>query len=180
MQRWAGGNVNRRTFKIPALRQLREQERERIQERLQALTGNEQTPAPYENTRQFAQKQAELDGNRDDPLPAPNRPQQSVTSVRASLYHLNGSSFVELPCDNQQGIIVLGRGKPATVRIDDAYVHRVHAHLRWDADSKSHVIAHGGGDNGTYVNHKRISEPVRLHSGAHIRLGRSEFIYKLH
>jgi hypothetical protein len=161
------------------LRQLRAHERDRIQKRLQALTGDEQPSQHIEDTREFAAQQADLSTERGASASAPEFPIQPSSGVRAGLHHLNGASFAELPCDNQHGVIVLGRGETATVKIDDAYVHRVHAHLRWDAVGKVHVIAHGGGENGTYVNRKRISEPVRLSSGARIRLGRSEFIYKL-
>lgn len=175
--------MNRRPFKIPSLRQLREHERERIQERLELLNhAQSATEAGFSaehDTRQMAHAQAELDSERYDPPAASRAPQPYVTGVHARLSRLDGTFFADLPCDGREGIIVLGRGQAAAVRIDDPYVHRVHAHLRWDAAARIHIIAHGGGENGTYVNRKRITEPMQLYSGAHIRLGRSEFVYKL-
>lgn len=174
--------MNRRPFNLPALRQLREHERERIQERLRTLNdaqaGSDREPGELD-TREMQRAQTDFDGLSSHSSAIPHVPEQYVIGVRASLYRLDGSFFADLPCDGHAGLIVLGRGQAAGVRIDDPYVHRVHAHLRWDPTAKVHIIAHGGGENGTYVNRTRITEPVQLYSGAHIRVGRSEFIYKL-
>ncbi|HLT19649.1 MAG TPA: FHA domain-containing protein, partial [Thermomicrobiales bacterium] len=91
-----------------------------------------------------------------------------------------GNEIASLPCDEASGIIILGRGQNATVRISDPYVHRVHAHMRWDASVGAHIIVHGGGENATYVNRRKIRAPLTLQSGNRIRLGRTELIYRIH
>jgi hypothetical protein len=185
-QCWApaveGGSVNRRPFKIPALRQLREHERLRIQARLKTLNEAQAgaSPEPSEPaTREIRRDQLEVESDLPHSTAAPPPSLPHITGVHASLCRLDGTFFADLPCDARGGIIVLGRGQAAAVQLEDPYVHRVHAHMRWDPAAKVHVIAHGGGENGTYVNRTRITEPVQLYSGARIRVGRSEFIYRL-
>lgn len=100
-------------------------------------------------------------------------------TVSAGLFSLDGKKIADLPCDAAAGIIILGRGHNATVRVSDPYIHRVHAHMRWDAEMEAHFIAHGGGENSTYVNRQKVRTPVRLRNGNRIRMGKTELVYRV-
>jgi hypothetical protein len=189
--------MNRRQFKIPSIREIREKDNTRTRERLEELesqtrlsrqhTPSKSTESENEfdaidlDTRRMTQSSS---GPLSDRLLSHGHyeyvPQKPVTEIKASLFHLDGSEFAALSCDKNAGIIVLGRSKTVTIHVVDPYVHRVHSHIRWDDEARIHVIAHAGGENGTYVNKRRINEPVRLYSGAHIRVGKTELIYRLH
>ncbi|HEX5166693.1 MAG TPA: FHA domain-containing protein [Thermomicrobiales bacterium] len=102
----------------------------------------------------------------------------SLAMQYATIALLDGTVIGRLACDRLLGEIVVGRGSLAGVRVDDPFVHRVHSEIRWDADLRSHVIAHAGGSNGTYVNLQRVDRPTRLIDGARIRIGKTELIYR--
>lgn len=95
------------------------------------------------------------------------------------MYDPRGACLAEFPCDETMGIFILGRGHNAAIQIDDPYVHRVHASVRWDPRERAHVITHGGGENGTYINRRRIRTPMRLLDGMRLRVGRTELIYRV-
>jgi hypothetical protein len=96
----------------------------------------------------------------------------------ATLGMLDGTVIARLQCHETMGIAVLGRSSSVTVRIADPFVHRVHCELFWDPAFRAHVIRHGDGSNGTWVNLERIIQPVRLVDGARIRVGKTELIYR--
>jgi pSer/pThr/pTyr-binding forkhead associated (FHA) protein len=96
----------------------------------------------------------------------------------ATIALLDGTVIGRLACDELLGEIVVGRGSAAGIRVDDPFVHRIHSEIRWDTALRSHVIAHGGGSNGTYVNLQRVDRPARLIDGARIRIGKTELIYR--
>lgn len=177
-----------RHFKISAISKLRQIERDRARERLRELSDSH----PVETNTD-----GNADGVRDETLemsnpthatplsdrlrtvPAESVPVRPGTNRRAVVLDLNAREIAELPCDDTAGIMIIGRGHNATVRVSDPYVHRVHAHVRWDADSQAHIIAHGGGENSTYLDQKKLRSPSRLSDGARIRIGRTELVYRI-
>lgn len=98
----------------------------------------------------------------------------------ATLSLLDGSVIAELPCGDELGTAIIGRGSLSDIRIHDPWIHREHASIAWDAGTRAHVIADAGGANGTFVNLQRVktSAPVRLTDGARVRVGKTELIYR--
>jgi pSer/pThr/pTyr-binding forkhead associated (FHA) protein len=98
---------------------------------------------------------------------------------RAYLLADDGSILAEVPCVERTTPIILGRGRTADISIDDPYVHRRQAELRWDPETSCHFISHGGGANPTYVNRHRVHLPMRLIGGEHLRVGKTSLIYRI-
>lgn len=182
--------MSRRQFNLRAIKEIRELEQNRAKERLAEFVD----PFFPESPQELDDAEAMVDTRRDvrpvsgplsDRLRQENPPRQSTLESHAGkdrsviLEDLDGNEVASLPCDESAGIIILGRGQNATVRLSDPYVHRVHAHMRWDSSAGSHVIVHGGGENSTYVNRRKIRAPYTLQNGNRIRLGRTEMIYRL-
>ena len=109
--------------------------------------------------------------------PAPA--QASGLETRAFLVTAEGGVLAELPCSADAGPVVIGRGREADVSIEDPYVHRHQAEISWDAEHGAHVIAHGGGENGTYVNRHRVRLPLRLVGGEQVRVGKTMMVYRV-
>ncbi len=63
----------------------------------------------------------------------------------------------------------LGRGPEAEVSLDDDAVSGLHARLVRRPDGM--YLDDAGSRNGTFVNDRRIQEPLRLSDGDHVRLG---------
>ena len=89
-----------------------------------------------------------------------------------------GSGLMVVRSDAQTGLIVdvrnpvvLGRSKGADVLIDDAYASEFHVRLvnetgilaLYDLDST----------NGTYVNGKRVTGPMKLNTGDSVQIGKT-------
>ena len=108
-------------------------------------------------------------------------PPEAATGGETRAYFMtsDGGVLTEIPCDEQAGIMTIGRSKTAEIRINDPYVHRLQAEIRWDESARAHVLAHGGGENGTYVNRQRVQQPNRLQGGERIRFGKTELIYRI-
>jgi pSer/pThr/pTyr-binding forkhead associated (FHA) protein len=96
----------------------------------------------------------------------------------ATLQLLDGTLIARLSCDEECGVIVIGRDKLSDVRISDPYVHRSHAEIHWDLETRSHIFSHSGGENGSWVNLQRVNAPARLTDGSRIRVGKTELIYR--
>ena len=190
--------MSRRQFNLRAIREVREREQKRAKERLAdfvdpfyaSQASSQQVASPVPNEYENLDDMSMLDTRRDmRPVTGPlsSRLQQAQESMTldpnkprtVSLEDPDGNFFASLPCDEAAGIIILGRGQNATVRINDPYIHRVHAHMRWDPSVSSHIIVHGGGENATYVNRRKIRAPYTLQDGNRIRLGRTEMIYRI-
>jgi FHA domain len=184
--------MSRRQFNLRAIKEIREHEQSRAKERLAEFVDPFYSGAG--ETGDFDDADAMVDTRRDvkavsgplsDRLHSATNPQVPIFESRpgedrlVSLEDPEGNLMASLPCDETAGIIILGRGQNATVRIVDPYVHRVHAHMRWDSSVSSHIIVHGGGENATYVNRRRIRAPYTLQDGNRIRLGRTEMIYRI-
>ena len=104
---------------------------------------------------------------------------QPVSGIQhATLGLLDGTVIARLACHESLGTVVIGRGSAATIQVQDTFAHRVHAQISWETTSRSHVITHGGGANGTLVNLQRIASPTRLIDGARIRIGKTEIVYR--
>jgi len=185
--------MSRRQFNLRAIKEIRELEQSRAKERLAEFV-DPFFPGSAPQRDDFDDADAMVDTRRDvkpvsGPLSDRLRAVSSSQSASAApapgkprivrLEDPDGNSVASLPCDESAGIIILGRGQNATVRLSDPYVHRVHAHMRWDSSVGSHIIVHGGGENATYVNRRKIRAPYTLQEGNRIRLGRTEMIYRI-
>lgn len=180
-----------RHFKISAISKLRQIERDRALERLQELGERhpvESGSSTDESERDVAHAETQEISSPSHPTPLSDRlrtiPPESVPkrpggAQRAVMLDSGGHEVSELPCDETAGILIIGRGHNATVRVSDPYVHRVHAHIRWDSEANAHIIAHGGGDNSTYVDERKLRTPSRLSNGTRIRVGRTELVYRI-
>ncbi len=173
------------------IRKIRAHEETRARERLIEITdhGIKRPENPQSDNSEGDS------GNVSTPIPSPGRladrlraidpkrfggeEQAKNAQVSAGLFSLDGKKIADLPCDAAAGIIILGRGDNATVRLNDPYVHRVHAHMRWEPEACVHQIVHGGGENATYVNCQKVRTPVTLKNGHRIRMGKTELVYRI-
>jgi S1-C subfamily serine protease len=73
---------------------------------------------------------------------------------------------------------VIGRGDDCDLVVDDEKVSRHHAALERSADGVL-TISDLGSSNGTFVNARRITEPVTLHGGEHLRVGDTAIVFSL-
>lgn len=116
------------------------------------------------------------------PAPAnqPTRTPGAQHDLRMATFTLlDGTVLARFQCHVDAGTLIIGRGSSAAVRVSDAFVHRQHASVVWDASIQAHVLRHLGGTNGTWMNLARVSDTaaVRLAHGARVRVGRTELIY---
>src|SRR5260370_27887063 len=98
-------------------------------------------------------------------LPAPATPKQTT---RALLTITSGPSSGRAHTV-RDGETMLGRGREAHVRVDDAGASRLHARITALAEGR-YVIDDLGSTNGTFVGGKRIQH-ADLHSGDRINIG---------
>lgn len=71
----------------------------------------------------------------------------SDVEARAWLLTEDGGILAEVPCQKSAGVVTIGRGRDAVIRIDDPYVHRLQAEIRWDDAAGAHYIVHGVGES---------------------------------
>jgi putative peptide zinc metalloprotease protein len=67
--------------------------------------------------------------------------------------------------------ITIGRGPAATLRLDDPSVSRLHARISAGNGAR---IEDAGSSHGTFVDGARLTRPLALRDGAHIRIGDQE------
>ena len=97
--------------------------------------------------------------------------------VRMIFRHISGTraTQVDVVTIGAHTELILGRASSAAVRFDprgDGQVGRHHARIVWDTTKLAHfVLADLGSRNGTYVNGRRVEEPVHLGPGDVVRLG---------
>lgn len=72
-------------------------------------------------------------------------------------------------------VTIIGRGRNATVRIESSFVSSEHAQLAWHDGAWWASDLHS--TNGTLVNGKEISAPVKLKVGDRIQIG--EVVFQL-
>ena len=97
--------------------------------------------------------------------------------VRLAFRHLTGARATqidEIVLDSEREVI-LGRGASSRIRFDphlDIRVGRLHARILWTgAEPAQFELEDMKSRNGTYLNGRLISAPVRLTSGDIIQLG---------
>ena len=96
----------------------------------------------------------------------------------AMLESSEGARCATLSCHPEIGVVSIGRSPAATIRLNDAYVSRIHAEITWNAERGTHSIADLGTENGTYVDGLRIRRPTPLQDGALLRIGRTTLRYR--
>ena len=94
------------------------------------------------------------------------------------LRHLSGSRATEtdIIAVGAHRELILGRATSAAIRFDprrEPEVGRQHARLEPGAEPGEFRIADLASRNGTWVNGARVHEPVTLHPGDVVRLGRT-------
>jgi hypothetical protein len=154
------------------------EERSRILARLQALKAERSN----DSTRKF-----ELDHDHVRPgydgslatLASTVSEENPHVNTRAYLLTVDGGVLAELPCREDVGTIALGRGQAAEIRVDDPYVHRFQAGIRWNVCEGVHYIVHGGGENSTFVDNYRIQNPFKLVGGEQLRFGKTTLLYRI-
>jgi two-component system, cell cycle response regulator len=99
-------------------------------------------------------------------MPTPTTQRQST---RALLTVVTGPSVGRV-YSVRDGETVLGRGKEAHVRLDDAGASRAHAHIVTSAGGQ-YFLADMGSTNGTFLGGRRIDKKVELSSGDRINIG---------
>lgn len=67
--------------------------------------------------------------------------------------------------------VVLGRSPEADVLLDDPYASMFHLRLTMDGDTMT--LADLGTTNGTYVNGRRVTNPVALNAGDSVQVGKT-------
>jgi diguanylate cyclase (GGDEF)-like protein len=97
--------------------------------------------------------------------PAPSAPKRT----RAVLTVVSGPSTGRVFSVAEQAHTVIGRGREADVRIDDAGASRAHARVTTMGDGR-YFVEDLGSTNGTFLDGKRI-ERAELHSGDRVNLG---------
>jgi pSer/pThr/pTyr-binding forkhead associated (FHA) protein len=89
-----------------------------------------------------------------------------------------GTSVVVVRSDTQAGLsfevkdaVVLGRSDEADVTLEDPYASEFH--LRLVARDGSIMLHDLGSTNGTYVNGRRVTDPVALSKGDAVQIGKT-------
>ena len=78
--------------------------------------------------------------------------------------------------DIDKPVVTLGRAPGNSFIVAHATVSRQHATIKIEGEDFG--LYDLGSANGTFVNDKRVREPVTLHDGDTVRLGEAEFIFK--
>ena len=69
------------------------------------------------------------------------------------------------------GVLEIGRAEACKVRLDDTYASQHHAKL--SAREGGWVLEDLGSTNGTYLNDRRVAEPVQVHAGDVVKIGKT-------
>ncbi len=65
----------------------------------------------------------------------------------------------------------IGRGDACAIRVSDTYVSQVHARLY--GKNGTWYVEDLGSTNGTYLNDRRVGNPVEVHAGDVVRVGKT-------
>jgi putative peptide zinc metalloprotease protein len=74
------------------------------------------------------------------------------------------------------GDMTIGRAAGNTLQLEDATVSRHHARIWLNGSGGAPLVADAGSSHGTWVDDRRIEDPVSLHDGARLRLGDEELV----
>jgi pSer/pThr/pTyr-binding forkhead associated (FHA) protein len=69
------------------------------------------------------------------------------------------------------GSVEIGRGDGCAVRLSDSYVSQMHARLA-ERDGEWYV-EDSGSTNGTFLNDRRVQQPVPVHAGDVVKVGKT-------
>jgi adenylate cyclase len=70
----------------------------------------------------------------------------------------------------------LGRGSQCTIVLEDNLVSRTHAMIQ-RTDYTHYILIDMGSRNGSFVNERRLSTPLRLRDGDQVRLGNAQMVF---
>jgi hypothetical protein len=116
---------------------------------------------------------------------------QSSSGIKNELYiagTINGSAIClmtnlyenqTLTFNQQQYIWTLGRDRTNGICIDNPYLSRRHAIIRFSEDDQSFSLQDLNSSNGSFINGERIIKPTKLQEGDRIRLGTLMFSFYL-
>ncbi len=69
------------------------------------------------------------------------------------------------------GSVEIGRSERCAIRLDDTYVSQMHARL--SGDDGTWRLEDLGSTNGTFLNDRKVSEPVEVHAGDVVKIGKT-------
>ena len=75
------------------------------------------------------------------------------------------------------GVCSLGRAESNEVTLHDDTVSRRHAVIQPQGDQEYWLVDFGS-RNGSYVNGQRVAQPTRLHDGATVAIGASQYVFR--
>lgn len=98
--------------------------------------------------------------------------------AKLNLLASNGGTLREYPIAPS---LKIGRDKTNNIPIDDPRASREHTYLYMvqDGPRPTYFVRDLSSRNGTFVNDQKINEPRRLQSGDRVRVGHTEFEFKL-
>ena len=70
----------------------------------------------------------------------------------------------------------LGRGSQCAIILEDDLVSRTHAMIQL-MDSKDYILIDMGSRNGSFVNERRLSTPLKLRDGDRVALGNAQMVF---
>jgi putative peptide zinc metalloprotease protein len=100
-------------------------------------------------------------------------------SCGASLNGPGGSFELVLPDRTRVPVVAdmtIGRAPENTLQLEDATVSRHHARISLNGSDSEPVVADAGSSHGTWVDDRRVDDPVPLRDGARLRLGDEELV----
>lgn len=65
----------------------------------------------------------------------------------------------------------IGRGEGCAIRLSDTYVSQVHARLY--GENGAWYVEDLGSTNGTFLNDRRVAQPVEVHAGDVVKVGKT-------
>jgi pSer/pThr/pTyr-binding forkhead associated (FHA) protein len=103
------------------------------------------------------------------PQTAPARTSRGGRPPTAVVIHEPGGAQARTVRLSQRADI--GRADACTIRLQDTYVSQMHARLA--AGNGAWTVEDLGSTNGTFLNDRRVTEPVAVHAGDVVRVGKT-------
>ncbi len=100
---------------------------------------------------------------------APAKPRKGSRKPPVSLV-VRGEDGKKAATHRLVGALEVGREATSPIRLDDQYVSQYHA--RFFERSGSWFVEDLGSTNGTYLNGERVTDPVPIHAGDAVRIGK--------